>query len=341
MNRKTLAAVFALVMTVSVNGTALAAPTSTKSSLQQAQDLETKIEKLDTQISAVMDKIDDNNKSIDKSNKEIASVQKEIKKAETDIKSKQDLFNKRVRAMYISGIDSYISVLLDSNGLGDFISRVESVKQIVSYDQNVISDLNEKKTEIAKKQETLKAENAKIVALKSENEKKLASLNKDKASAEKLASSMKMYAYYGNEGVAGATSKVAGIWKNTSSYDASRGAASVSSNSLVAYAYNFMGRPYQWGGNGPNSFDCSGFTSYVFAHFGISLPRTAASQQGVGTAVSRDNLQPGDLVFFGSPAHHVGIYVGDGCYIHAPRTGDVIKISPLSRTDYSGARRIR
>lgn len=341
MNRKTLAAVFALVMTVSVNGTALAAPTSTKSSLQQAQDLETKIEKLDTQISAVMDKIDDNNKSIDKSNKEIASVQKEIKKAETDIKSKQDLFNKRVRAMYISGIDSYISVLLDSNGLGDFISRVESVKQIVSYDQNVISDLNEKKTEIAKKQETLKAENAKIVALKSENEKNLASLNKDKASAEKLASSMKMYAYYGNEGVAGATSKVAGIWKNTSSYDASRGAASVSSNSLVAYAYNFMGRPYQWGGNGPNSFDCSGFTSYVFAHFGISLPRTAASQQGVGTAVSRDNLQPGDLVFFGSPAHHVGIYVGDGCYIHAPRTGDVIKISPLSRTDYSGARRIR
>jgi len=344
LNRKTLAAVLALVLTVSVNGTVFATPTSTTSALQQKQDLEIKIEKLDTQISDVMNKIDDNNKSIDKSNKQIAGVEKEISKAEGEIKGKQDLFNKRVRAMYISGIDSYISVILESDGLGDFLSRIESVKQIIGYDQNIISDLNAKKDVIAKKKEVLKAENDKIVALKAENEKKLTGLNSDKKNAEKLVDSLKVYAYLGDgnsSAVSASTSKLNNIWKNTSSYDASRGAAAVSSNSIVAYAYNFMGRPYVYGGNGPSSFDCSGFTSYVFAHFGISLPRVASSQQGVGTAVSSDNLQPGDLVFFGSPAHHVGIYVGDGCYIHAPRTGDVIKISPLNRTDYSGARRVR
>ena len=94
-----------------------------------------------------------------------------------------------------------------------------------------------------------------------------------------------------------------------------------------------------YGGNGPSSFDCAGFTCYVFAHFGISLPRVASDQQNVGTYVSTDQLQPGDLVFFGSPAHHVGIYVGDGCMIHAPHTGDVVKISPL-HSDFSGGRRV-
>ncbi|MGE5626735.1 MAG: NlpC/P60 family protein [Solirubrobacterales bacterium] len=343
MNRKTLAATFALIFTLSINATALAAPTSTKSAAQQGQELLSKIETLDSQISDVTKKIDDNKKSIDKSNKEMASMQKQITKAETDIQVQQDLFDKRVRAMYISGVDAYISVLLESDGISDFIARVDSVRQIMDYDQDVISELNDKRDAIAKKKEQLKAENDKVVALKAENQKKLDALNKDKDDAEKLAASMNLYAYAddNNSAVIGARNNVNNIWKNASSYDASRGAAAVSSNSIVAYAYNFMGRPYQWGGNGPNSFDCSGFTTYVYAHFGISLPRTSQEQQWTGSAVSYNNLQPGDLVFFGSPAHHVGIYVGDGCYIHAPRTGDVIKISPLNRTDYSGARRVR
>lgn len=115
--------------------------------------------------------------------------------------------------------------------------------------------------------------------------------------------------------------------------------APTSSNSIIAYASTFQGVPYMYGGNGPSSFDCAGFTCYVFAHFGISLPRVASDQQNVGTYVSRDQLQPGDLVFFGSPAHHVGIYIGDGCMIHAPHTGDVVKISPL-HSDFSGGRRV-
>lgn len=123
---------------------------------------------------------------------------------------------------------------------------------------------------------------------------------------------------------------------NTNRGDANRSAAAGSS--IVSFAKSFIGVPYVYGGSTPRGFDCSGFTSYVFSHFGISLPRTAQQQSQVGTAVSRSNLQPGDLIFFGSPAYHVAIYVGGNMYIHSPQTGDHVKISTLY--NYTSARRV-
>lgn len=131
--------------------------------------------------------------------------------------------------------------------------------------------------------------------------------------------------------------------KNTSS-SINRG-VNKSSSQVANYAYNFLGRPYVYGANGPNAFDCSGFTSYVYRHFGVSLPRTASSQFSAGSAVSRDNLAPGDLVFFNTVGYlgHVGLYIGGGDFIHAASSGRV-KISSLSegyyRTRYAGARRV-
>jgi cell wall-associated NlpC family hydrolase len=118
----------------------------------------------------------------------------------------------------------------------------------------------------------------------------------------------------------------------------SRGAGTSFGASVVEYAKKFIGVPYQYGGNGPYSFDCSGYVKYVFANFGVSLPRTSYSQMSVGTAVSRENLQPGDLVFFRSGGH-VGIYVGNNQYIHAPESGRTVSIDPMTRTLYT-ARRI-
>ncbi|MCW2963962.1 MAG: hypothetical protein JWO17_1214 [Actinomycetia bacterium] len=106
-------------------------------------------------------------------------------------------------------------------------------------------------------------------------------------------------------------------------------------------AMQYLGVPYVWGGSTPAGFDCSGLVMYVFAQLGISLPHYAAAQYGFGTPVPPDQLQPGDLVFFDGLGH-VGIYIGGGQMIHAPHTGDVVKISPLTDfgSSYVGARRL-
>lgn len=104
-------------------------------------------------------------------------------------------------------------------------------------------------------------------------------------------------------------------------------AAPAPSGGVLGVAAGLTGTPYQWGGSTPAGFDCSGFTSYVFAQVGISLPRTAAQQQAFATPVS--NPQPGDLVFYGYPAYHIGIYAGDGMMYDSPRPGKVLDLRPV------------
>ena len=107
--------------------------------------------------------------------------------------------------------------------------------------------------------------------------------------------------------------------------------------SVLAYAKNYLGVPYVYGGTTPGGFDCSGFVQYVYRNFGINLPRVTYDQMSVGVPVSTDNLQIGDLLFFRGGGH-VGIYAGNGTYIHAPRTGRTVSIDPLNREVYCARR---
>lgn len=364
MNKKVVSVITALAIVATFNASVLAEPLSENIRIQQQkiqqntkslkdaqkkrEDLEITVEKMDNQIEGLMKNIGDTKKKIAKTKEDIELVEKDIDKAETDIKDEQELFNKRVRAMYVSGAGSYLDIILEAKGLSDLISKVEAVKKVIELDNKIIADLNVKKQNIEKKKEVLDNENNKLLALKADNEKKLAEINNKRKEQDKLVAELRsqerMYASKISESqsyINSAMAQINSIRHSAPKYNPSRGSASISSNSIVAYASNFLGTPYEWGGNGPSTFDCSGYVKYVYEHFGISLPRVAEDQQNVGTAVSRDELQPGDLVFFGSPAHHVGIYVGDNCYMHAPRTGDVIKISPLNRSDFSGGRRVR
>jgi len=112
---------------------------------------------------------------------------------------------------------------------------------------------------------------------------------------------------------------------------------------VVRFARHFLGVPYSYGGTSPGSgFDCSGFTRFVYAHFGIALPHYSGGQFGMGRRVSRARLRPGDLLFFDGLGH-VGLYVGRGRFIHAPHTGTRVSIDTLSgwyAGRYDGARRL-
>jgi cell wall-associated NlpC family hydrolase len=111
---------------------------------------------------------------------------------------------------------------------------------------------------------------------------------------------------------------------------------------VVTFARRLLGVPYVYGGESPSGFDCSGFTRYVFAHFGVSLPHYTYGQYDLGHSVARASLQPGDLVFFDGVGH-VGLYIGRGRFIHAPHSGTRVSVDSLSGWyggTYDGARRI-
>jgi cell wall-associated NlpC family hydrolase len=112
---------------------------------------------------------------------------------------------------------------------------------------------------------------------------------------------------------------------------------------VVAIALRYLGTPYRWAGSSPAGFDCSGFVMYVYGRIRIGLPHNSAMLWGVGRPVARNDLQPGDLVFFNGLSH-AGIYIGRGRFVHSPHSGDVVKISRLSessyRRSYDGARRL-
>ncbi|ABK61532.1 MULTISPECIES: C40 family peptidase [Clostridium] len=403
MHKKIASVVATAVLLVTMSTTSvIASPLSDKlkqqqNSLQQnqinyknAQDkvsaLNSKIESYDNQIENLMREIEANKSKISSLQTDINKSQKDIQKAKADIKEEQELYNQRMRTMYMNGgVGGYLDVILGAENLGDLCQKVQAVKRISDLDKKIVKQLRTKQADLQQKQDKLKAEQNKVVTLNKAQEEKVKKCEQDKKAQDaiilqakkeealyagklqtdqaQINSTMKAIEQMRQQAAASASVAPVATKSSTSSSSSSRAqvsssqaskpasrpasrpsrgsSAPASGNAIVSYAYNFLGVPYKWAANGPNSFDCSGFTCYVYAHFGIGLPRTSGSQSGTGSYVSRNSLQPGDLVFFGSPVHHVGIYVGGGCYIHAPRTGDVVKVSSLSgRSDYACARRV-
>lgn len=118
------------------------------------------------------------------------------------------------------------------------------------------------------------------------------------------------------------------------------GVASERAKTAVQAALSKQGSPYSWGAEGPGSFDCSGLMLWSYAKAGVGLPRSSSQQARVGQAVGRNQLQPGDLIALYSPVSHIGMYVGDGKYVHAPQSGDVVKVVPVPWNQVTAMRRV-
>jgi peptidoglycan hydrolase CwlO-like protein len=321
-----------------------------KSAKDKVEAIEKQIEHFDMQIEIIMGEIQDNKTQIKSMQNDIELSEKDITKAEEDIKEEQELYNERMRAMYMNGSVGYLDVILGAEDLSDLFEKVEAVKKITELDKEIVKELKGKQEELRLKQEKLKEEQDKLLALNKSQEEKVKKLEEDKKSQDSLIAEARANAAVYEDALKEDKAKIKEtkrlieqMKKDLAAKNKpSRGTGSISSDEVVVYASKFLGTPYAWGANGAEYFDCSGFTKYVYAHFGVRLPRVSRDQAKTGTYVSRGDLQAGDLVFFGSPTHHVGIYVGNDSYIHAPRTGDVVKISSLSgRSDFTHGRRVK
>lgn len=269
------------------------------------KELQDNKEKLDNKVSSLEEKSNEIAKINEENNKTLTEL--EDKKVEQEslieeVKAEQAKFDEEYLAVAERSLVEYqLGILSSSNDVTELenaISQLRSIRDNQLKSPTVIEEVNDDIETAKVKVEELKEQLAQLEAQQQANNSFI------------------------NRG------EIPGISSN----------GSVSGSAIVSYAYQFIGYPYVYGATGPNAFDCSGFTSYVYRNAaGIDITRTTYSQIGVGTPVSYSELQPGDLVFTYNN-EHVGIYVGGGQYIHAPQPGDNVKVSPI--TSFYAARRV-
>lgn len=314
--------------------------------INKISDIEASIEVLDNNREDMMQKISQTNSKISLTKNDIAVAEKAIGNTSKSINSEQSLYNERLRAMYMNGPTGYLELILDSKSFVDFLERYELTKSIMKFDTSLIGSLeNKKKTKEHQKAVLVQKKNS-LISLQNNYKAQLAQLNATKVKENSLISYLKDQEKKYKQAIAAQNAMIKATIKQIALMKARLKKhhypkGTYSSDALVVYAASFQGVRYVWGGTTPSGFDCSGFTKYVYAHFGITLNRVAKDQANQGTRVSKANLQPGDLVFFGNPIHHVGIYVGNNSFIESPRTGLSVRISPLTRSDFRFGTRIR
>jgi cell wall-associated NlpC family hydrolase len=271
-----------------------------------------------------------------------------VQLAETDVTNaraaydlQMEILGKRATSIYKDGgAITGVEVLLDSKSVADFMARVKFLNTIGLADADIASSLKAQKDLMEKQLADLKNTEAEAQGLefemkarKIEVELRIAERKQMMAATEGDLSSL-----LGDEAARRNTDQAILLQQVLSG--ASKAGIVATPGSPVETALAYHGIPYVWAGADPSGFDCSGLMLYVFAQHGVTLPHYSGSQFLLGTKVALSDIQPNDVVFFGNPIHHVGMYAGGGYFIEAPHTGDFVKISQLStRNDIAGVRR--
>jgi peptidoglycan DL-endopeptidase CwlO len=284
----------------------------------------------------------------------------ELGVARLNLRAAQAALEQRLVAIYTTRDDqSTLAVLLGATSLDDLVNRIETVHSVSRQDSAMIAQVVSFQHQIVKERTFLR--HAHVLQKKLVRQRAAAKQRIDSQvrREQKLYNSVKgeldhLLAQQRARQLAAARlaqlrAQAAADSANQNAFGVSAGIGDTSVappsrfGGVVGIAMRYLGVPYVWGGSSPSGFDCSGFVMYVYAQVGVSLPHYTGAQWGYGVPVSRDQLEPGDLVFFDGLGH-VGIYIGGGSFIHAPQTGDVVKVSSLSdgwyAATYDGARRI-
>ncbi|HET6497764.1 MAG TPA: NlpC/P60 family protein [Coriobacteriia bacterium] len=334
---------FALI--VSIASPASATPVADKR--EQARLVKAQVDDLDLKVEIATEEFNEARHRRQQLTAEMEETRARIAEQTAIIDDLQSSLDARVASLYRAGRLSFLEVLLGASDFEQFAATWELLRDINERDALSVAALREARARTEEAREQLavqEAEAKRVVERMAENkafiESRLAERRRMLAGLEAEIARIEAAERARAEAAARtfAVSRSGTQWVPDQSFPPPTRAAR---SEVVSIAMRYLGAPYRWGASGPNSFDCSGFTLFVYRQVGVSLPHSSRAQFRVGERVARSDLQPGDLVFFGSPIHHVGIYVGGGRYIHSPRTGDVVKVSSLSSRGmtYTGATR--
>jgi peptidoglycan DL-endopeptidase CwlO len=344
--RRQAQAVAFVVGALCVAAAANADPGSIASKQAQAQQVLGQIDQIDHSLDAAVEQYNLANVRLQKIEGDMRENKKQLALARANLKVSQKSLAKRLVTAYTSTEDtSTLAVLLGSTSFEDMLNRVEAINSTSSQDANIVEQVRSSKLAIQHHEVELRnahQEQQHIVAQKAAQKQHIESqlatrrqlLSSIRGEIQRLkaaeAAQQRQLAAAAQARIAGQENPPAtGIGVGASTPEGSTVAPPNVHGGVVGVAMHYLGVPYVWGGASPRGFDCSGLVMYAFAQIGVSVPHSSYAQAAMGTPVSINQLEPGDLVFF-TGASHVGIYIGGGQFIHAPHTGDVVKISPLS-----------
>jgi cell wall-associated NlpC family hydrolase len=360
LSLRALSLVIVFAVSLVATGSATGEPPSVASKQAQAQSVLAQIQSLDASMEHAIEAYNLANEHLKAIRRDLEQNRITLRIAQGNLKRSQRALARRAVAIYTGGeTDSTLDVLVGSSSLAEIVDGLEAVDRVSDQDTQVLRDVRTFRTQIQRRRAYLRNAKARQAELVAERAAHKASIESQLAERQSMLSSIRSeiaeiraaeqrrqaeLQRQAEARLAAPQPLIPELASTTPSPapTALPAAPPATHGGVVGIAMQYLGIPYVYGGSTPAGFDCSGFTMYVFAQVGVSLPHNAAAQYGVGTPVDRSQLQPGDLVFFNGLGH-VGIYIGGGSFIHSPHTGDVVKISSISgwySSTWVGARRL-
>ncbi|GAB2625332.1 C40 family peptidase [Streptomyces capparidis] len=296
---------------------------------QQVEDLYHDAEAPTEEYNAIVERKKALQKEADRAQERVADQRAEINKLRQEM-------GRLAAAQYRDGtMDPSLRLFLSSDP-DDYLEQAEALDRVGTGQATLLETLRDKQRELDR---TRSQAMGKLTAVEEERQQlagKKREIQGKLRDAQELLNSLTAAERAELEAAEAAADKASGSSDKPATYD---GPASGRARAAVEFAYAQLGKPYQWGSTGPNSYDCSGLTGAAWKAAGVSLPRTVIQQYTAGRKVSRSDLQPGDIVYWYNDNQHNGLYVGNGKAIHAPRTGKNVEITDLDSMPYFAATR--